>query len=803
VRSLILLSAALAASGCWQNTCEGPGWVPSSLVPYDNPFTSDDPLWSEQPHRDKPLEVVIAESRGKAYVSLQGTVDDPGHEVVVVDLATREVVARIDTEGSGPTGLALHPDEDKLVVFHRFSDFAAVISTDSDAVEEQLPTDFYAIEGAFSPDGEELWMSNRWLDAAVVWTDLESCDGVAIPVGDNPRDVAMSPDGETVAVAAMTGMTVSLIDRAEREERHRVELGAPANGLAFAGDWLVVATLSASTHHPPLEGPDTNHDGLPGDGTPNVNFQDLQNEIAVIDPLTGEIVHRYTSDTICCEDYRDVDPDDLERLGDLLPPRETWIVEGSLPEQVAVDGDAVYVTYSGSNQVQSFTIDPASGALTPEVTWQTEGHNPHGLAAAGGEILVAHRLSETLGFYGADGEASASPEVGDLSGGVFPSTDAELGEFLNFVTGPFSVDGDQSCSHCHREGGNFDKAFSMPLTRYEGLGMRMTMAYRGAADTRPWFFEGAMDESNFKPVLNEFARIENFCCTDYTLFPDGAPEGCEDDPPPECETADNTGSADGFAADRDRDFTHPRPTAHPTREAFYQATAEAMLGRGESFGDALYYEDLLTGERQPVALDFDGLTRALGIFLLNQPRLLPNPNDPERPAAARGEALFNSLETSCATCHPAPTFAVSSDHNPFELPVRMGPVVTPNRGEDDVNLDLFAQGFVDTFPLAEQDACEDICDPAACEEDVFVCDDLMDVRFGVTTLRGIWDRAESMLHDGRAKGLREVLATPGHPALRAGEVGFNERNGVPDTHGGTSQLSAEDIEDLIAYMETL
>ena len=74
----------------------------------------------------------------------------------------------------------------------------------------------------------------------------------------------------------------------------------------------------------------------------------------------------------------------------------------------------------------------------------------------------------------------------------------------------------------------------MPLTQYPGVGLRMTMAYRGAADTRPWFFESSMDDGNFKPVMNELARIENFCCTDYTLWPNGAPADCEANPPPEC-----------------------------------------------------------------------------------------------------------------------------------------------------------------------------------------------------------------------------------------------------------------------------
>jgi len=799
----IALGVSLVAlTGCRDSTCAGWGWEPTTLSPGDNPFDESDPLWSPQPHRDNPLEVVVADDR--AFVSLQGSVDEPGHEIVVIDLASREVGERIDTLGAGPTGVTLSPDGSRLLVLNRFSNFATLIDT-ATGVLKRLPTDFYGIEGAFTPDGAEVWITNRWRDAVGIWEvgdEPDSCDVTWLPVGANPRDIAISDDGQTVAVATLTDMSVSLFDRASRTERHRVELGAPANGLAFAGDHLVVATLSANTHHPPDEGPDTDGDGHPGDGTPNVNFQDLQNELAVVAPLSGELVQRYTSDTICCRDYRDVDPDDTDRRGDLLPDEETWIVEGALPEQVAADGDQVWVSYSGSDQVQRFTME--SGALTPAGTWSTDGHAPHALAVAGDSLLVVHRLSETVGFYEAStGESQGEVVVGDVSGGEFPATDAELGELFNFVTGPYSIDGDQACAHCHREGGNIDKAFSMPLTAYEGLGARMTMAYRGAADTRPWFFETAMDESNFKPVMNEFARIENFCCTDYTLFPDGTPDNCAENPPAECDTATNTGSADGFAADRDRGFLHPRPSEHVSREEFYLAVSSSLIGRDSSFGDGLYYEDLLTGERQPVDLDFDGLTRALGLFLLMEPRLLPNPNDADRESVRRGQALFENLETGCATCHPAPTFAVSSSNNPFDLPLRMGPVVSPNRGEDGENLDLFAGGFVDTFPLAEQDSCADICGEAACDEDPKVCDDLRDVRFGVPSLRGIWDRAPSMLHDGRAQGLREVLCTPGHPALQEGEEGFNELDGIPDTHGGTSHLTASDIEDLIDYLETL
>ena len=414
-------------------------------------------------------------------------------------------------------------------------------------------------------------------------------------------------------------------------------------------------------------------------------------------------------------------------------------------------------------------------------------------------------MAETVGIYAASGALLHEPVVGDVSSGPFPATDAEIGELFNFVTAPFTVDGDQTCQHCHREGGNIDKAFSMPLSRALGVGLRQTMDYRGAADTRPWFFESAMDESNFVPVMNEFARIENFCCSDYTLWPEGAPPGCSSDPPPECGAEPNPYSTNGASATRSGPMTHaaPRPTSAPSRDVFYLERIEEMIGRTRSFGDGLFWEDPITDERNTVPLDFDGITRALGLFLMQDTGLLPNPNDADRASVRRGQALFEGHDTACATCHPAPTFAVSTDVGGLGVPLTMGPVVSPLRDALGNNLDLLAGAFLAAFPRAGMDQCEDVCAAEVCAADPFACDDLMEVDFGVPSLRGIWDRADSMLHHGLGKGLREVLCTPGHPALGPGEVGRNERDGIPDTHGGTSHLSPQELEDLIEFVRTM
>lgn len=813
-----LAVAVALAVGCGDNSST---FERVSLSPYPNPFGPSDPLWAPQPHRDRPLELVASADGATIYVALQGLVDEPGSHIAAVDATSGELTARIAV-GSSPTGLALHPSGRYLVVTNRFSNFASVIDTARDTVVAEIEVPFYTIDVAFTPDGDRAYMTNRWKDSVLRW-DVDVTDGfhvtgdnyshvdadrpMGIPVGQNPRDLAIGPDGERLYVAGLTGLSLSIIDIAggADTELRRVDLMSPPGDVVVAGAWIVVTHTGRGTHHPPDEGYDTDGDGTPGDGTANVMFQDLQNEIAVFD-RDGVPAANYTSDSMCCHDYRDVDPDDPTRgealpapdtwprtRVDYLPARDSWVVACALPQQMAVAGDRLIVVCSGSNEVQTFDID-ASGTLSPRETAGelfTTGMSPYGVALSpdGSRAFVAERLGEHVTVL--DLEAGPGAEarwlVGDESGGAFPATDAELGEAINFVTAGFTVDGDQTCVHCHREGGNLAKPVAMPLQGNTVWGTRMQMAYRGAADTRPWFIESSMDETNFFPVINEFARKENFCCEQldplvWSTYPSAGecvadPQlagcnhvlDCRDDPPPEC-------AARGYGAEA------------PARNEHFMAAADALFDRRDTFGDALYQE--LIGEngeleRVGIALDFNGVTRAIGLFLLQRPRLLPNPNAAlDLASARRGEQIFTSPATGCAFCHPQPTTAVSDGANPYSVAMRFPAVVTPRRHPDTLEeVDGVNPLFLETFPDTVQDDGR--------------------LHIGVPQLRGIWDRATRFLHDGRAPSLLEAIAPPGHPALADGQVGFNESYGMPDTHGATSHLSPDQLEDLVAFMRSL
>jgi hypothetical protein len=112
------------------------------------------------------------------------------------------------------------------------------------------------------------------------------------------------------------------------------------------------------------------------------------------------------------------------------------------------------------------------------------------------------------------------------------------------------------------------------------------------------------------------------------------------------------------------------------------------------------------------------------------------------PAAERGRQLFLSKETNCASCHSGPYYTDSRLEKPFRL--------------HDVG-------------TSTEDASEK-----------------MGPKYDTPTLLGVY-RHTAYLHHGKAKSLHEVLTT------------FNKG----DQHGRTSHLKPGEIDDLVAFLQSL
>lgn len=817
--AIALVGTLVGAIGCTPAAPDRA--LPRELAPVPDSLPDDDPLYAPQPHRDRPAGIVWDAARDRLWVLLQGTESEPGNEVAVLDATTLAVRRRVRV-GPFPCALALHPAGAHLVVLNRFARYASVIDLAREEVVGEVGTPYFSESIAFSSDGARAWIANRWRDALLRWDVRVEGDRLLVDPEDdgtlawrepslrtlaNPRRVVATGDGRLI-VTSESALAVAVHDADTGARLAEHSPNAPVIDALAIGEHVVILHTGQGSGHPPASGLDGDEDGAPGDGTANVVFQDLQNEVDVLAARDLALEHRYTSDSICCRDYRDVDPDRPEAGLELpggdrwpperaafLPPRETWIVAGAMPERAIeirrADGTpAVAVVYGGSSEVQTFDLDPSTGALAPRERagslFSTGLGAMDAVAIHGGtELVVVDRLGESLTRIDLEGGGSERVVIGDESGGAFPATDAELGEAFNTVTAPFTIDGDQTCVHCHRDGSPIGKGVSMPLLVDPAFGTRSVMSYRGASDTRPWFLEAGMDDGNFFPVINEFARRENFCCegTDPRVFGalptraqcEAAPEteGCDhvmrctESPPPAC---------------AERAYGSP----HLTRDRHFLDAARRVLGRDTTIGDVIYSERLApdgTIERRPIPLSFDGITRALGVFLRTRTRLLPNPNETAPTAdVALGEAIYASSDAGCSTCHPLPlaATAVGSD---FDAPLSMTYVISPLRNpETGADVDVITPGFLQTFPRATQTAAG--------------------LRVGVTSLRGAWDRTR-FFHHAQARSLVEALATPGHPALVPGQRGWNERDGQPDTHGGTSHLTPDELRALAAFVESL
>jgi cytochrome c peroxidase len=408
------------------------------------------------------------------------------------------------------------------------------------------------------------------------------------------------------------------------------------------------------------------------------------------------------------------------------------------------------------------------------------GLQPAGLAVAGGGLVVADHLGETVSFIdltsGSRAELSLSraPER-------YPANDFERGELVA-ETAVFSVDQDVSCVHCH---------------------------YRDSSDGKKWSVSGVMGQSreheeraggsrevpDLRALTQKFPmNLGGTLSLDEALSP-----FMEQNPLP------------GFAGDQPPAGDFSGIVAAPGELAYYLTSAHA---RWNAAGKVWQHPTLRLvdlAKRRDVFMkraskrwfgveyDLRGIQRILGIWQGGEGRLLPSPEDRADPMIQRGKQLFESPEVGCAGCHPAPTF--SDREHPHNQNKAFPPLIS--RGRRDAPHQTMGPDYIDH--------CEGFVRPWDRANDRGRVQEHPE-NMVAQSLRGLWARPPRFLHDGRAISLREVLATPGHPGLRplpwpraqaprAGfELGLNEREGTPDSHGATSHLTVWELACLERYV---
>ena len=688
--------------------------------------------------------------------------------------------------------------------------------------------------------------------------------GPGIPIGNprsKPSSIARSGDGRFLFVANTGTQDISIVSAKLSLEVGAIHIQNAANGLAVyrspgsKAEFLLVATRGLGFGAPKERDPygGESWDGknaaaqfsvlrdtetgriLPRseqrvmgpfdavDGTAEIGFRDMQNDMVLINlaaldipdapPAEGPAylltpnryeAHRkwvrYTSDTAESA-YGDIKGD--------IPP-DLMRVVGSMPEKIAIAGERVFVTMQASHDVQEWKINPSasdpSDYLTPVGSFET-GLQPIGIAAgprgtpAEGKVFVANFLGGTLSVYD-----SSSREVAEriIDPSVLtrpvPDTNAERGE-LFVRSSAFSSDGDITCFHCHRLDTNDGRPWgthqvlSQEYLRNGGAEARRSIGatmgipqLRGLFKIQPLYYEGTF--TAFEQPRE--AMLEQALLDDYYR---PAPSG-------------DYGSIEAHTPIEHGDLPlNPIPSSTSStlaerRDEMYRRVSMRLFGKSFTFRDA---------------------QRFAGEWQISESRLLPNPFDLANESIRKGKKLFEDPQVGCAGCHPAPNFAkkdlAGNRTQAFEPTV----IFTARDGSST----LVGANLIDTIKGIRRDL--EPWDTGRAEG--------TQGHFTSFQLRGLWDRPPVFLHNGMARSLHEVVATPGHPGLRRlkyeprlggegerpgrREVGFNEtfllesadpaakshiasgaRIGL-DTHGGVSHLAAHEVEDLVSFLNSI
>lgn len=635
-------------------------------------------------------------------------------------------------------------------------------------------------------------------------------EGPGVDVGVKPRDMVLSPDGRTLFVANTGSLDVSVVDLETLREQRRIFTRSPVNDLVWLQDRLILATLGVGSgfpmaRHSGRESLDPGHPeaeftlfrnpatGQPlplaqqrplgpfddVDGTAQEKFRDITNDVVILDPGVASVAAYQAR-----EEFTRYTSDSFEALaGDKkgYVAAELMRVVGSFPEQIAVVGDRIYVTMSGTFQVQEWRVDAAAAPaarLAPGRVFEV-GFKPVGIAAAGdGLLIVADHLAESVTLVDLADGATERIALSRLPV-PFPATEFELGEFF-VQTSVFSVDQDQSCVHCHYRDTSDGKKWSVSQVMGQGRdgsertgGSREINDLRGLVLDVPFFVEGTLSIDEPLTMMMEHNPLVDF----QGVTPAGD-YGCIFVTPEEAARYAKSADAVVVATKAWEDEEITVADLLKRRDVHIGNISERWLGKRYAFRD---------------------FQKFIGAYQSGEPRLLPNPEDPADPMIARGRMLFESPRVGCSGCHPAPAFTDKT--NVYNQNRSFPPLVTPAPRDNITTLisadriDLL-NGFVRPWDPEDGGRIEE-------REGFFVA----------PSLRGIWARTQGFLHHGHALNVREILCPPGHPALRPYpferldqerpermERGLNERHGLPDTHGTTSHLTVWDIECLLRFV---
>lgn len=162
-----------------------------------------------------PHEVAVSPDGTKALTGEYGPEDDHGRHIVLIDVASASVEARIDLgPNSRPHTPLFLPDGRHAVATMQESDQLALVDLESRSIVRTYPTggrDGHMVR--ISPDGSRAYVTSRGAEGtlSVIFLDEER-DPVVIQTGLGAEGIDVTADGSEIWVANRREETISVID---------------------------------------------------------------------------------------------------------------------------------------------------------------------------------------------------------------------------------------------------------------------------------------------------------------------------------------------------------------------------------------------------------------------------------------------------------------------------------------------------------------------------------------------------------------------------------------------------------------
>ncbi|CAM3769833.1 beta-propeller fold lactonase family protein [Smaragdicoccus niigatensis] len=330
----------------------------------------------------------------------------------------------------------MHPRPDSSAKFLCGIAFAGITTTvstllsagvaNADTVTTTIAVGNEPRDVAVSPDGSHAYVSNGSSDSvSVIDTATNTVTGT-LSVGSGPRDLAVSPDGKTLYVANSASNTISLVDVASTAAVN-YPVGNLPQGLSLKPDGTAAYVTNLDSNSVSV------FDIASKTVTATISVGSQPRDVAFSKDGTRAYVTNLAQDSVSVIDTA------TNKLIDANGPAAgTNINVGDMPANLAVspDGSLVYVADQASNSVS--VINTATYAVSnipvvgdpSRVTFTPDGSRAYVTESNGDAIAIIDTATQTV---------AGTVSVGTTPLGVAFTPDGKTGYVANYGTNSVSV----------------------------------------------------------------------------------------------------------------------------------------------------------------------------------------------------------------------------------------------------------------------------------------------------------------------------------------------------------------------------